>query len=109
MSFSLIFTLQSKSDVIAQELNYDLLSVDGSAYSGNAGPFVGGRSLCSESLAHSSVIIGAAAGPPAQEVTSEMQITWVSDHSITKSGWEICIVFPESESWSKYCSEHKLI
>ena len=38
--FSLIFTLQSKIDVIAQELNYDLLSVDGSAYSGNAGPFV---------------------------------------------------------------------
>jgi len=57
------------------ELNYDLLSVDGSAYSGNA-------------------------GPPAQEVTSEMQITWVSDHSITKSGWEICIVFPESDATS---------
>ena len=85
--------------MIAQELGYDLLSVDGSAYSGNAGPSVG-RSLCSELLAHS--VIVSAAGPPAQEVTSEMQITWVSDHSITKSGWEICIVFPESESWSKY-------
>ena len=48
----------------------------------------------------STAVISADPGPPAQEVTSEMQITWASDHSITKSGWEICIVFPE-ESWLK--------
>ncbi|CAK9017507.1 unnamed protein product [Durusdinium trenchii] len=37
-------------------------------------------------------------GPQALEVGTGLEMSWVSDHSITKSGWEICVIYPELSS-----------
>jgi len=87
-----------------QESGYDILTVDGSQFSGNAGSWYL-DSYISFHVLHKRLqplVSLDSAGPPAQEIGSDMQISWVSDHSVTNSGWEICVVFLESESWLKF-------